>query len=283
MSLERADLIRQGSVEPTNSTTDSIIKAVVVPVAVSYPDPVYYSYTYVIPSMQFTALFQVGGVALKLFEHNVYPPWKLAILKGGVKATSSCIIILKNKYTKGKSISLGDIFMPFAKEPVVSVCKVGFDITSELINAPLFIIHDHHYTVYPIYPFSVIKSFMDFAQKPVCNFVGELSHNAAKCIFGKQKLSMEELERSIAFKTVWKTGHQVMEGELTNKLGVLGFYAGSVVPRSWGNDFIEEVATGNLEIEGLMLLPSNATYYAFGIVVMGGLVTFPHFANDYGN
>lgn len=277
--LERADLMRQGNVDPTGGAVDFMIENVVVVYVVEpYPDPVYYSYTYVIPSMQFTALYQVGGVALKLFDPNMYSPVRLTVYKGSLKAISSCAIILKNKYTKGKSITLGDAVMPFAKEPIVSVCKVGFDVASELINAP----HNPLF-IGAVYPFSVVRSFMGVVQKPVCNLLGELSHNGVKYLFGKQKLSAEQLESSVSFKTAWKTGHQVMEAELTSKLCVLGFYAGSIVPRSWGNDFIEELTTGNLEIEGVMLLPSNVTYYTSGIVMMCCLVSAPHFINGHGD
>ena len=267
--LERADLMRQGNVEPTGGVVDFVIEnVVVVHVVAPYPDPVYYSYTYVIPSMQFTALYQVGGVAFKLFEPNRYSTARLYVYRGVVKAMSSSTIILKNKCTKGKTITLGDAVMPFAKEPVVSVCKVSFDVMSGFINVPLFMVDTQY------------SSFMGYAQKLVCNFVGELSHNnGAKYLLGRQKLSVEQLEGSVPFKTAWKTCHQVMEAGLTSKLDVFGFYAGSVVPRSWGNDFIEEVATGKLEIEGVMFLPSNATYYAFGVTALAGLVSASHLIN----
>lgn len=266
-ALERADLVRQKIVQPTDDFVDDMVVVKLVPVVGAYSDPVYYSYKYVIPALQFTALFQVFGVRSGVFQRNNYSLRSAVVLKGVLKATSSCFLNVKNKIAKKNDVHFSDFIMPFTKEPVVSLCKVGFDVLFKDVTRP--ITGDNNLRDREL----KLLNLIDFIQKPICNFVGEFSYNTAKYIAGKQKLSTEELLRSIPLKVCWKTFHQGLEGQLTSKLDVAGFYVGSIIPRSWGNDFIEEVARGEIEMNSISL-PINATYYVCTMAIVGGTALY---------
>jgi hypothetical protein len=219
---------------------------------------------YILPSMQFTAIFQLGGGMTGLFQPQepgqvmqfLGVSFKAKTLttmhRGVLKAGSSAIIVVLGKWEKDTDIQIADAIIPFSKEPVVSVCKI--------------IIPDQ--VVVPIIPYNIVLP--ENVKKFICNSGGELSNNAAKALGGKQVLSMREMSIAVPIKSLWKTFHQKAEGKIVELVGdPLGFYLGSFVSRSWGNNLTEAIVAKDADFYIVIAQTWNSQIALLGGEIVG--------------
>ncbi len=251
-SFDRALFLQRDYLKKNETIAQEIKAEYIFSLVEKYPVESAYINNYVLPSLQFTAIFQIGSNLFLVHYNNV-------MIRGFLKATSSMSILLLKQIENNEQINLHKVILPFFKEPAVSTCKL-------ILPENLFI------------PGGGVPSH---SKKFVCNLVGEASHNFGKTLFDLQKLDISELAKSIPIKSAWKTTHQGLESILVSGLGnPFGFYVGSLVPRSWGSALLEEVTDTHKNISLYILYTSAQDYFFESLPNMSGVWTFSFFEEN---
>lgn len=256
LSFDHAFSLRKSYLTKNQTIAKEIKEKYIFSFVDQYPVESAYINDYVLPSLQFTSIFQVGSNIFLVRYNNV-------IVRGFLKATSSMSVIVLKQVESNKTLDFYKSILPFSKEPAVSVCRLA--LPDDVFIPEGFMLP---------YTQKSIKKF-------VCNLAGEISHNVGKEGFGMQKLHVSELAQNMPIKALWKTMHQFAEDVFVDKFGnPIGFYIGSIVPRSWGNAFLESFTVNGIPISTLY---ASTTEYFFDIMplnVTSVLSTFSIFADE---